>query len=137
MKNKSPEVKKPKINARPVLILGALLLCCFAVYFLYRLLLGIIRTDIVLIVYMTVATACVLSYVIYNRGFSRKGITAEMLPRDWSEEKKTAFIEDGKRRIKSSKPLLLVIIAFIFTFVVELVELFAIPFFEGFLASLL
>ena len=137
MKNKSPEVKKPKVNTRPVLLLGALLLCCFAVYFLYRLLLGVISAEIVLVVYMTLATACVLTYVIYNRGFSRKGITKDMLPRDWSDEKKTAFIEDGNRRIKRSKPLLIVIIAFIFTFVIELVELFVIPFFEGFFASML
>ena len=137
MRNKSPEVKKPKINTRPVFLLGVLLLCSFAVYFIYRFFILNFNAKIVLTVYMTVATACILAYVIYNRGFSRKGITADMLPKEWSEEKKTAFIEDGNTRIKKSKPLLIVIIAFIFTFVIELTELFVIPFFEALFASVL
>ena len=39
------------------------------------------------------------------------------------------FIEDGKYRLKKSKPLLILVIAFIFTFMLEAIELFALPFF--------
>ena len=78
---------------------------------------------------MAVSTVVIFWYVIYNRGFSRKGITPEMLPASWDEEKKTAFIEDGRIRLRKSKPLLILVIAFIFTFALEAFELFALPFF--------
>ena len=43
--------------------------------------------------------------------------------------KKREFIEDGKRRLVRSKPLLILVIAFIFTFALEALELIALPFF--------
>ena len=63
-------------------------------------------------------------YVFYNRGFTRKGITVEMLPRDWSEEEKTAYIEDGERRLKNSKWCITLIIPFVFTFFMDIFYLF-------------
>ena len=110
------------------MLLGALVLCCIVVYGLYRFLITTVNPEAVLISYMAVATVVIFWYVIYNRGFSRKGITPEMLPSSWDEEKKTAFIEDGKYRLKKSKPLLILVIAFIFTFMLEAIELFALPF---------
>ncbi len=89
---------------------------------------------IVMIVYMIAATGFVLAYVIYNRGFSRKGVTKEMLPAEWSEEEKTAFIADGERRAKRSRWLLIPIFALLFTFGVDAIELFVLPFFEGLFA---
>ena len=124
---------KNKINLRPLWLLGALILASAAVYASYRVLISTFNPEIVMLIYMTLATALALAYVIYNRGFSRKNITADMLPESWSEEKKNAFIEDGKLRLKKSKPLLVVVIAFFFTFVIEAIELFALPFFSDLL----
>jgi uncharacterized membrane protein len=70
-------------------------------------------------------------YIVYNRAFSRKGVTEEMLPPEWDVEKKREFIEDGKRRLAKSKWMLMGIIALIVTFVVEAVTLFLIPLFSG------
>ena len=104
------------------------------IFVLYRTLMETLNFEafrIVLIVYMVIAAACTLFYVIYNRGMSRKGVTPDMLPDDWSEEQKREFIEDGEARLKRSRHLLIVIFAFFFTFVIDIIELVAIPMFKG------
>ena len=120
-----------KSAKRTLVLLISLILSCIIVYGLYRFLIATVNPEVVLISYMAVATVIIFWYVIYNRGFSRKGITAEMLPESWDEEKKTAFIEDGKYRLVKSKPLLILVIAFIFTFALEALELIALPFFSS------
>ena len=62
---------------------------------------------------------------------SRLNVTPEMLPDDWSDEQKQEFIEDGKRRLQKSKPLLMLTFAFAFTFCVDIIELVAIPTIKG------
>ena len=84
-----------------------------------------------MIAYMTVAAAAILTYVIYNRGFSRKGVTEDMLPDSMTSEQKAEFIADGEQRLKKSRPLLIVIFAFAFTFIADVIELIAIPFLGG------
>lgn len=81
--------------------------------------------------YMSALAVLTLTYIIYNRAMSRNGVTVEMLPDEWSEEKKTEFVEDGKRRLKRSGWMLMFIIAFVITFAVEAVTLFVFPLFEG------
>lgn len=92
--------------------------------------------PIVMFSYMGALTVIVLVYIIYNRGFSRKGITVEMLPADWSEEKRIEFVESAEKRLKRSKWLLVLIIAFLFTFVVEALILFVIPLIKDFFGKI-
>lgn len=80
--------------------------------------------PIVMFTYMITLTVLVLVYIIYNRGFSRKGLTEDMLPADWTEEEKRAYIESGEKRLQRSKWMLVFIIAFTFTFIVEAFVLF-------------
>ena len=71
-----------------------------AVLLFYRLMLITPYFHIVFIAYLVLATAAILGYVIYNRGFSRKGLTAEMLPDEWSEDKKIEnVIQEGYKHI--------------------------------------
>lgn len=88
----------------------------------------------VMFVYMAVLAILVFAYIIYNRGFSRKGITVDMLPSEWSEEKKLQFVESGRIRLEKSKWLLIFIISLTFTFLAEAFALFVIPMFRGFLS---
>jgi hypothetical protein len=81
--------------------------------------------------YMIILTVFVLVYIFYNRAFSRNGVTVEMLPNEWSDEKKNEFIASGERRKQKSKWMLMVIIAFLTTFLVDAIELFVIPLFDG------
>ena len=80
--------------------------------------------DFVFWVYAIIATALALTYIIYNRGLSRRGVTIEMLPDTMSEAEKEEFIADADRRMKRSKWILALLIPFIFTFLFDAVELF-------------
>lgn len=119
--------KKPDTKAVVTLIL--LVLVTLAVFLFYRLMMNLPHFEIVLIAYMVLSVAFVVAYLIYNRGMTRRGVTPEMLPDDWSEEQKTEFIEDGIRRQKKSRWMILPIFAFLFTFAIDAMELFVIPFF--------
>ncbi len=124
-----PESKK--IDSRTAFINLARILALVAVtamiFCVYRFLMSYYFFEIVLGIYIGIASALVLAYVIYNRGFSRRGVTADMLPDTWSEEKKREFIADGEKRLSRSRPILFLIFAFFFTFVVDILELYALP----------
>ena len=68
-----------------------------------------------------------IAYIVYNRGFTRKDVTREMLPDTWSEEKKNEFIEDTKRRYENSKWMLTVIIPIMIPIALDAIVLFTWP----------
>ena len=127
--------RDPKKRERTVSFIITLILT-LAVLFVYRLFL-VPDTPLyryypfVMWGYMIVLTVLLLVYIFYNRAFSRSGVTVNMLPSEWSDEKKNAFVESADKRKKKSKWILMLIIAFLTTFLVDAVELFAIPFFSG------
>ncbi len=98
------------------------------VFCVYRFLLDKHYFEYVLAAYMAIAAIVIFTYVIYNRGFSRRGLTPEMLPDTMTKEQKQEFIEDGERRLRCSRPLLMLIFAFSFTFVYDIIELVTVPF---------
>jgi uncharacterized membrane protein (DUF485 family) len=83
-----------------------------------------ILSIIVTLGYMLVFGGFLIAYVAYNRAFTRKEITPQMLPDDWSLEKKQEYINDGKRRMEKSRWMLSVIIPFLVTFMAEALYLF-------------
>ena len=115
-----------------VLRLMALILVTMTVFAVYRFFLGRLYFEITLGIYMVLATVLILSYVIYNRGLSRRRLTEDMLPADWSEEQKREFFVDGERRLRRSRWMLIPIFAFLFTFAFDLLELFILPTVRGF-----
>ncbi len=72
------------------------------------------------------AITCV-TYWIYNKGFTAKGVTPEMLPDEWSREKKERFIEDGKIRMKKSRWMIFIIVPLSFLFIAEIVVTILLP----------
>lgn len=108
-----------------------LIVVTMAVFAVYRFSMNYPYFQTIMFVYMALAASVILGYVIYNRGFSRRGVTAQMLPDSWSDEEKERFIADGKRRLDASRWMLYPIFAFLFTFAMEIVELIVIPFFKG------
>ena len=83
--------------------------------------------PIVMFTYMAALAILALVYIIYNRGFSRSGITVDMLPLEWSDEKKNEFVESAAQRKQRSKWLLVFIISLAFTFIAEAIVLFVLP----------
>ncbi|MBO5416661.1 MAG: hypothetical protein J6A83_08550 [Clostridia bacterium] len=112
-----------------IILLVILIVASVVVFGTYRVLVNYQYFELVLIAYMVIEAAFVFAYLIYNRGLSRRGITADMLPSEWSDEQKKKFIDDGKERLKKSRWMLVVILAFFFTFAIEAVELIVVPFF--------
>ena len=90
----------------------------------YRLMLNFYYFEIVMGVYLALTAIAVFSYVIYNRGFTRRNLTPDMLPEEWSEEQKLAYISDGERRLKKSKWMLTIILPLVLTFLFDCIELF-------------
>ena len=131
----SQNTNKKKIEKSSVIMLIALLLFSALVLITYRVLLYRYYFELVIIAYMAIETVFVLAYVIYNRGFSRRGVTAEMLPEDWSDEQKQSFIESGKERMRKSRWMLIVIFAFLLTFAVDMIELWVVPFLLDLIAA--
>ena len=52
------------------------------------------------------------------------GLPWDMLPEEWSEEQKLAYISDGERRLKKSKWMLTIIFPLVLTFLFDCIELF-------------
>ena len=126
-KNKlSPE--QNKLVKEAITLLLVTIITTVIVCGTYRFLLDFLYFEFVLFAYLAIETVAIASYVIYNRGFSRKGVTYDMLPLEWDDQKKKDFIEDGKRRLRKSRWLLIIIFAFLFTFAVDVFELVIFPF---------
>ena len=90
----------------------------------YRLMLNFLYFEFVMGGYLVLTAGFVFAYVIYNRGFTRRNLTREMLPEEWSEEQKVAYVADGERRMQKSKWMLTVIFPLILTFMFDFIELY-------------
>ncbi len=125
--NKTPNPNRKK-NIMRLLVTLALSL---ALLIFYRVMLNYEIFPMILMSYMIILSVLVVVYLFYNRGFSRKGLTEDMLPDDWDAEKKKQFIQSGKDRLERSKWMLMLIIAFLITLLVDAVELFVLPLFSN------
>ena len=83
-----------------------------------------IIAQVVTVAYMVIFGGFLIAYIAYNRAFSRKDVTADMLPDDWTDEQKLAYINDGKLRAEKSRWMLSVIIPFLVTFIADTLYLF-------------
>lgn len=115
----SPEAKKQFIV---VLVMSVVLLVLY--YGIMAAFPSEIITMGVMAAYMIVFAALLIAYIAYNRGFVNKDVTVDMLPDDWSEEKKTAFVEGNRRRAERSRWMLVLIIPFVVVFMAEALYLF-------------
>lgn len=118
------------LNKTALWLLLALVGATVAAITVYRFLMNGPYFPIVLGIYLVLGTVSAIGYVMYNRGFSRRGVTEDMLPADWSDEKKKHFIEDGARRMKRSRWLLIVAFAILATLAVDMIELYVLPTFR-------
>ena len=90
----------------------------------YRLMLNFLYFEFVMGGYLILTAGFVFSYVIYNRGFSRRNLTREMLPEEWSEEQKVAYVADGERRMQKSKWMLTLLVPLCITVMFDVIYLF-------------
>lgn len=125
-KNNRPQQKK-ELSPKKRQLAISLVINSLILLFIYYGSIAINEPIISIIVtfgYMLVFGGFLIAYIVYNRAFTRKDITVEMLPDDWSIEKKQEFINDGKRRMEKSRWMLSVIIPFLVTFMADALYLF-------------
>ncbi len=91
----------------------------------------IFLAHVVTILYWVALAVFLIVYIAYNRAFSRKGITVEMLPDTWTTEQKAEFVEDGQRRLENSQWMLSVIIPLIVPIMLDAIYLFTWPIIEN------
>ncbi len=121
LRDLSPEAKR-----RAALLVGNTLILTF-IYFGTMGLNEPLLSFIVTAGYWLIFAVFGLIYVIYNRAFTRRGVTADMLPDNWSNEKKQEYIADGESRAKSSKWMLTVIIPIMIPIALDAIYLFTLP----------
>ncbi len=107
-----------------------MLINCVAMMIIYFVIAIRFQFGYIFHIYVILGVVLGLAYVIYNRGFSAKDITPEMLPDTMSAAEKQAFIEDGKLRMKKSRWVLTLLIPIILTIACDMFYLFVV---EGFL----
>lgn len=121
----SPEAKK----RAALLVFNTLILT-----FIYFGSMGINQPILALIVnvgYWIVLAVLAIIYVIYNRGFTQKSLTAEMLPESWDADKKARYIEDAQKRDSRSRWMLTVIIPVMIPIMLDAISLFTWPIIEN------
>jgi hypothetical protein len=136
--NRSPKDISPRVKALAISLVVNSALLIF-IYF------GAMNLDVVVIkagvlapypimigqlvyyAYWIVFAGFLIGYVAYNRAFTRKGVTAEMLPESWSDEQKQEYVDDGARRQEKSKWMLSVIIPLLVTIAADAIYLFTWP----------
>lgn len=99
----------------------------------YRLAIQTTVFPFVLGLYLTLAAVLTVAYVVYNRGFSHRGVTADMLPDTMSAQEKCEFIADGERRMKKSKWMLTILFPLLVTFGFDIMELFVVDYLKNIL----
>ena len=88
---------------------------------------------VLLTVYCVAFAVILVAYLAYNRAFVNKDVTEDMLPDEWSSEKKKAFVEGNRLRAEKSRWMLMIIIPFVVVFLAEALYLFV---WDGYLANL-
>lgn len=88
---------------------------------------------VLLTVYCVAFAVILVVYLAYNRAFVNKDVTEDMLPDEWSPEKKKAFVEGNRIRAEKSRWMLMLIIPFVVVFMAETLYLFV---WDGYLAQL-
>lgn len=78
----------------------------------------------VIIIYSAVTLAVSLRYIYLNRGLVGTAVTYDLLPNEWSEEEKKAFMDDFYARKAKSKKLLIILIPMIATFFFEIIDIY-------------
>ena len=131
-KERKPATKQDKLWL--ALVLGCMTVSTFVYFFLIALSEGMesLRTAQILgigtmVAYAAVGAGCVFAYVIYNRAFTRDGITPEMLPDTMSEQQKADFIQSGIDRKRKSKWMIVVFLALLCPLAIDFLILTAIP----------
>lgn len=121
LKDISPEAKK----RAAILVLNTLILTL--IYFGTMGLEEPILSFAVTAGYWLAFAGFTIAYLMYNRGFTQKNITPEMLPDSWDAAKKAEYISKADERQKRSRWMLSVIIPIMVPIALDAIYLYTWP----------
>ena len=75
-------------------------------------------------IYAAALTALGIAYISWNRGFTRMGVSRDMLPAAWDDAQKDRFLAEAATWRRQSRCLLYLIIPLCLTFLYDIVDLF-------------
>ena len=87
-----------------------------------------------IVLYSVVTLVAALCYISINRGLVGTKVTYDLLPSEWSEDEKKAFMDDYAARKAKSKKLLIILVPMIATFFFEAIDIY---FIQGILANII
>lgn len=87
-----------------------------------------------IVLYSVVTLVAALCYISINRGLVGTKVTYDLLPSEWSEDEKKAFMDDYAARKVKSKKLLIILVPMIATFFFEAIDIY---FIQGILANII
>lgn len=125
----NPKPLSPSVKKR----LWLVIVLTFALLFIYYGCIALGLAKPVMIIYFVAFAAIIVGYLAYNRGFVNKDVTVDMLPNDWSEEKKKDFVQANRDRAEKSRWMVALIIPFVVVFMCEALYLFV---WDAYLANL-
>ncbi len=103
-----------------------LLGCCAASCFVYFAFAGFGVGVYVPLVYMLVCALIAVIYVVYNRGFVYRGVSADMLDPSLTDEERIEIVSQSRTREKKSKWMLEAFIAAVLPLIADIFKLFVI-----------
>lgn len=125
--NNSPKAPKKPVSEKTrkeMLLIVALSLIFMFIYFAAGEIPVPAISFTVMGIYMLALAVFSVVYIAYNYAFTRRDLTPDMLPDDWSEEKKQEFIQKGKDRAVRSRWMIFVIFPLVVTFIADVLYLF-------------
>ena len=131
-KEKKPATKQDKIWLGLVLgCMSASTLVYFILIALSEAMESLITAQILgvgtMVAYAAIGAGFAFAYIIYNRAFTRDGITPEMLPDTMNEQQKADFIQSGVDRKRKSKWMIVVLFSAFVPLAIDFLILTAIP----------
>lgn len=130
---REPQQKKP-VSPAVKKRLWTTLALTIALLFVYYGCIAMGWAEAVMIAYFVTFGVLIITYLAYNRAFVNKDVTVDMLPAEWSDEKKQAFVEGNRIRAEKSRWMVTVMIPFVVVFMCEALYLFV---WDGLLSGML
>lgn len=119
MPEKKKKLKK-KFNWKLLLLLAGEFIVAFVIYQVF------LAFEVIAImwVYMIIACGLFVAYVIINRDISMDIPKEEQLPEEWSITQKLDFIAEVTEHRKRAKIILIILVPFVLTFLLDIITLF-------------
>lgn len=97
-----------------------------ALYYTLNNLWGGVLIPYVIGLYVAAAGTLILAYFIYNRAFTGRGVTYEMLPDAMSDAEKRKYLADVAERERKSRWIIMVIFPIIIPLMIDMLKIFVI-----------